>query len=261
MPYKEDIFSFGIHFSAMMLELIVFIFSFLIALIIVFKWRERRTIATLYLALALFSISGAVFVAFLGLFSWFLVWSSAIIPYVNSPVIYPISLPFAYSFVIIYDIFLFLFTIHIFLDKNEKKIIPVIIIGIFVATLLWLPTNNWGLDTTPMDPPSTRTISMLIYMLYNVVIYIILAFSAFRESKKTDQKEYQVGFQAIALGQIANILIFVFFLFDSVLLIINPNSPGFSIFIYLGWICALVAVFLFYIGFILPSWFRNRIKA
>lgn len=242
----------------MTLEFIAFIFSFIIALLIFFKWKERKTIATLYLALALFSISAAVFVAFIGLAGWFLTWTSSILP-VNSPVFYPISLPLGYSFVLVYDAFLFLFTIHIFLDEDEKKVIPVIIPGIFVAVLIWLPSNYWGVDPSIFDPPSTRSLSMGIFMLYNVIIYIILAFYAFREAKKSEQREYQVGFKAIAWGQITNILIFVFFLFDAIIVVLNPGSPGFSIFIYLGWICALIAVFLFYIGFILPDWFRKYI--
>ena len=39
MPYKDDIFLFDIHFPAMILELLVFIFSLIIAITIFFKWK------------------------------------------------------------------------------------------------------------------------------------------------------------------------------------------------------------------------------
>ena len=257
MPYKEDIFVFEIHFPVMILELFVFIFSFLIATVILLKWRERRTVATLYLSVALYSLSFAVFFAFSGVAAWFFDWSTSGFPRVNSPAYYPVSLPLGYSMVIVYDIFLFLFTIQIFLDKDNKKIIPVILVGIIMGSLLWLPANYWGVDPSMLDPPSTRTMATGIYMIYNVIIYVILSHYAFRESKQTEEREYQVGFQAIAIGQITNIMIFVFFLLDSIMLMLDPGSMGFSIFIYLGWISAFVAIFLFYIGFILPQWFRN----
>ncbi|MHA1385302.1 MAG: hypothetical protein ACTSR3_16240 [Candidatus Helarchaeota archaeon] len=259
MPYKEDLFIFGIHFPIMIFELIVFILLLSIACVILIKWKERKTIATLYLAIALFSISIAVLIAFTGLFSWYVSWQSSIIPLATSPPYYQISLPLGYSFVFGYVVFLFLFTIQIFLDKDNKKVIPIIIIGIIVISLLWLPNNYWGLDTLLTDPPSTRTLVMGLFLLYNVLTYIVLSYYAFREAKLTEQKEYQVGFKSIAYGNIANILIFVFFLLDAVLLIFNPSSLGYSIFIYLAWSFAIVAIFMFYLGFILPSWFRKYI--
>ena len=129
-----------------------------------------------------------------------------------------------------------------------------------MVILLWLPSNYWGVDTLLFDPPSTRTLVMAVFLFYNVIIYFLLFYYAFKESKLTEQKEYRVGFQLIAMGQLANILIFIFFLGDAILLLFNPGSPGFSIFIYLAWISALIANFLFYLGFILPTWFRNYIN-
>ncbi len=260
MPYKDDIFLYEIHFPAMILELLVFIFSLIIAIIIFFKWKERKTIATLYLAIAILSIALAVFIVFTGLASWFFKYSFSVFPYVTSPAYYPLTLPLGYSLVVVYDVFLFLFTIQIFMDKNDKKVIPVAIIGIFMVILSWLPSNYWGFDNLLIDPPSTRTLAMAIFLVYNVTIYLILFYYAFKESKLTEQKEYRVGFRVIAMGQIANILIFICFLGDAILLLLNPGSPGFSIFIYLAWVSALIANVLFYLGFILPSWFRNYIN-
>lgn len=262
MPYKSDVFLMGIHFPAMIFELITFILSFYISSIILLKWREHKNIATLYLSLALFSITFAVLIVFTGLASWFFTWIFAV-PNISviSPAYYPITLPLGYCLVIIYDIFLFLFTSQIFfMGKNEKKVIPFVIIGIILAILLWLPTNYWGVNIMLFDPPSTRTLVLALYLLYNVIIYIILASYAFKEAKKSEDKEHRIGFQAIAYGQISNIIVFIFFLLDAFLLLLNPTSPGYSIFTYLAWACALFAVFLFYLGFILPTWFRDFIK-
>ncbi len=260
MVVKIDIFMFNIHFTAMMFELIAFLAVFLIAIKIFLKWRERRTVATLYLSIALISISLAAFMVFTGLASWFSLWIAEGYIATLSPAYYEVSLPLGYSLVIVYDIFIVLFAIHIFLDKNNKKAIPFIIVGIVLGILLFLPTNYWGVNPELMDPASTRTLIIGLYLVYNAVICILLTYFAFREARRTEDKLHRKGFQAMALGFIANFLIFVFFLFDAVLLLFNPASPGYSIFISLAWITAFITAFLFYLGYILPTWFRNWIE-
>ncbi|MHA1309663.1 MAG: hypothetical protein ACTSWR_10335 [Candidatus Helarchaeota archaeon] len=262
MPIKSDIFIVNLHVPAMLFELITSIFAGIIAIIIFKKWRERRIKATLYLSIALMSISIASFIGFTGLLSWFMLYISSGFTSTYSPLYYQISLPLAYLFVIPYDIFLILFTIQIFLNKNDKKVIPFLAVGVIIAVLLFMPNNYWGTNPIPMiDPPSIRTIVMALFLLYNVVIYIILAFYAFRESRITKEKLHKIGFNAIGLGQILNILVFMFFLMDSIVLLFNPASPGYTIYIDLAWISALSASFMFYIGFILPNWFRKIIKS
>jgi len=260
MVEKNDVFVFDVHFTAMLFELIAFILVFLIAIAVFIKWRTRRTVATLYLSIALFSISFAAFFVFTGLASWFSSWIAGGYTATLSPSYYETSLPLGYSTVIVYDIFIVLFAIQIFWDKNNKKVIPFLITGITLGILLFLPTNYWGVDPGPTDPASTRIIIMGLFLLYNTVICILLAYFSFREARRTDQKVYRVGFQAIAFGFIANLLIFVFFLVDSILIMLDPGSAGYSVFISIGWIMAFITAFLFYLGYILPPWFRKRIE-
>ncbi len=260
MAVKNDIFIFGTHFPAMLFEFLTFIAVFLIAIIVFRKWRERRTIATLYLSIALFSIAFAAFVAFTGLFSWFLSWIEMSYMNVYSPTYYTLSLPIGYCLVIPYDIFLIAFSIQIFLDKNQRKIIPFLISGLIIGALLFLPANYWGVDPEPSDPASTRVIVLGLYLLYNTLVYILLAYFAFREAGRTTHKLHRRGFQAIAWGFIGNILVFIFFLLDAILIMLDPSSSGYSIFISFAWITALISSFLFYLGYILPTWFRKRIE-
>ena len=259
MPVKDDLYTFSAHFPAMIFELITALIIILIAIVVFRKWRERKTVATLYLSIALFCIGIAAFIAFTGLLSWMITWIANGYANTYSPAYYPVSLPLAYFFVIPYNIFLVLFTIQIFLDKDNKKAIPFIIAGIIIGVLLFLPTNYWGVDVIEgVDPPSTRVIVFVIFLLYNAIVYILMIYLAFRESKRTEQELYKKGFQAIAFGFIMNLLVFVFFMGDSILLLLNPGSIGFSIFISLAWSTAIVAGFLFYIGYIMPEWFRKR---
>jgi hypothetical protein len=258
MVTKTDYFTFNLHFTALIFELIAFLSVFLIAIVIFQKWRVRRTVATLYLSIALFSISFAALFVFSGLASWFFSWiAGGYSPTTKSPTYYEISLPLGYATVILYDIFIVLFAIEIFFNKNIKKVIPFVIAGVVIAILLFLPTNYWGVNPELTDPASTRIIATGLFLLYNAIICILLSYFAFRESSRTEQKEYRVGFQAIAFGFIANLMVFVFFLLDSVLIMLNPTSPGYSMFISIGWIMAFITAFLFYLGYILPAWFRK----
>lgn len=260
MPAQDDIFLFLTHFPIMITELLVSIMFYILAIVILNKWRERRTKPTLYLALGLLSISTGIFIAFIGLASWFLSWIFSGLAVTKSPFIYWFSLPLGYSFVIIYDIFLFLFTIHIFLDEKEKRVIPIAIIGVVLIAFLFLPTNYWGLDPLVTDPPSTRVAIQAVFLIFNMVIYILLGYLAIKASRKADERITRIGFQTIAVSQFFNISIFVFFLLDAVIILLNDPSPGYSLFIYLAWIFALVAGFLAYLGYILPKWFRKLFK-
>jgi hypothetical protein len=260
MVEKNDIFVFNVHFTAMLFELIAFVSVFLIAIAVFLKWRTRRTVATLYLSIALFAISGAAFFVFSGLASWFIAWIQEGYTTTFSPTYYEWSLPLGYSTVIVYDIFIVLFAIQIFWDKNNKKIIPFLLAGIPLYILLFLPTNYWGVNPGLTDPASTRVIITGLFLLYNTVICILLTYFSFREAGRTDQKLYRRGFQAIAFGFIANLLVFVFFLIDSIIIMLDPSSAGYSIFISIGWIMAFITAFLFYLGYILPAWFRKRIE-
>ena len=260
MVVKNDIFTFHLHFTALMFELVTFLSIILIAFIIFRKWRERKTIATLYLLIALFSIAFAAFMAFTGLMSWLVSWIANDFAPTLSPAYYPLSLPLGYTLVIVYDIFIVLFAIQIFMDKNTKKVIPFVISGVVIAALLFLPTNYWGVDPEVTDPASTRILILGIFLLYNAITCILLTYYALKEAGRTENKLHQRGFQAIAFGFITNLLVFVFFLIDSILIMLNPGSPGYSIFISLGWVCAFITAFMFYLGYILPNWFRNRIE-
>ncbi len=260
MVAKSDLFDPQIHLLPLIFEFIVFIIILYLSKLIYSKYKERKTIPTLFLALALFSIALAPFIAFTGLFSWMILWIINGFNPTLSPDYYSISMPIGFLFVILYDIFLIFFTIHIFWDKNNKKAIPFIIVGIIIAILLFLPNNYYGVDPGPNDPPSIRAYTQGVYFIYNLIIYIIVAIFAFREAIRIEERVYKIGFECIAFAQLSNIIIFLSFLCDAIILLFNPASPGYSIFVVIAWIFAVVSSILVYLGFILPDWFKKLIQ-
>ena len=260
MAIRQDVFIWAVHGPVMIVQLIVTIILFSIGIMIFRKWRARRTKATLYLSLAMFAVGSAVLFAFLNLFIWFANWLGAGMPGDQyNTLLSEQCVPVAYSCVIPYAILLFLFTIHIFSDKNEKKVIPVIITGIIIIVILFLPQNYWGLTPEPSDPLRIQPIVLGVYLIFNLVIYGILFNYAYKESKRSEEELTKKGFLIIALAQIANIFVFIFFLIDSLYSTFNPAHTGYTIFIYLGWTSAMIGAILFYLGYILPDWFKKII--
>ena len=259
MAIRQDQFFWEIYGPVMIIELIVAVIVFSIGIMIFRRWRDRRTKPTLYLSLAMFSVGSAVFLAFLNLFIWFINWIIAgMVPIYNTRPS-ELCVPVAYSCIIPYVIFMFLFTIHIFSDKNEKKVIPVMIAGAIIIVTFFLPQNYWGLAPEAGDPPKIQAIVLGIYLIYNLIIYGILFNYAYKEAKRSEEKVTRRGFQIIALGQLANMCVFIFFLIDSLYSTFNPAHVGYTIFIYLAWSSALVGAICFYLGYILPDWFRKII--
>ena len=83
--------------------------------------------------------------------------------------------------------------------------------------------------------------------------------SALKEAGKAEEKLSRVGFRVIAAGQILNIMVLVFFVCDAVLILIDQSGSGYSFFIYLAWSSALAATILFYLGYVMPDWFKKRL--
>ncbi|MBY9018126.1 MAG: hypothetical protein KGD66_04765, partial [Candidatus Lokiarchaeota archaeon] len=100
-----------------------------------YKWRDRKVNPPLYLSIVFLFLTAALIMLTIGL-------AEAVIAGYYMEV-YRFSLPFSYGMVIIADIFLFKFVIEL-LDKGKKVFIPLIILGLIIFIMLFLPWNWWG---------------------------------------------------------------------------------------------------------------------
>ena len=112
--------------------IILSIFGIIITVKMFMKWQERKVPAPLQLAMVFTCLTFAIIVLAIGLAE------AAITGYYKE--IYGISLPLAFSFVVIADIFLFLFASGI-TEKGKNLLIPIVIIGIILIFALFLPSN------------------------------------------------------------------------------------------------------------------------
>jgi len=215
------------------------------------KWRQRKVPAPLYLSIVFSFFAAAIIMLTIGL-------AEAVITGFYKEV-YRFSLPFAYAMVIFGDIFLFKFVSHI-TDRRQKALIPIIIIGILVIIMLFLPWNWWGVP--PEDYVgllNIRLYSTLSLVLYSYVIYILIAITSRKVMKEAEDKVAHTGLQLLFYAMICMILFFLMFIGDT-LLITLFDHPGYSEFVYIAWIFALIFYILTYLSLVMPKWLKNRIE-
>ena len=260
MPIKIDPFVFARHFPTLFFEFIAVIFGLILGLLLLKKYLERKTLPTLYLSLAFFAVAFGTGVAFFNLVLWWMKTTESIIPYVTSPEIYITSFTLTFPAIVIYNIMTFLFANELFLVKKKWPIIPIVIIGVLIVIMVYLPTNYWGVTPIPyIDSDSTRSYTSLLFLLYNSITFLILAYYAFKDVKNVEQKDFKIGLQLIGLGSILSLNFFLMFLLDAIVILFNPFDPGYTIFISIGWISTTISFIIYYLGVILPEWFKKLI--
>jgi len=215
------------------------------------KWRERKVKAPLYLSLVFTFFTTAIVMLTIGL-------AEAVITgfYME---IYRFSLPFAYSMVVLADMALFRFVIEL-TDRAKKDIFLVILSGIAIIMILFLPWNWWGVPQVDYEGLiSIRLYSTLALIVYSYIVYIIIARICVKSRKKSTDPVAKVGFQVLFGAMISMILFFLMFVLDT-LMIVLFDHPGYSIFVYIAWIFAILALIFMYISFVMPKWVLKRIN-
>ncbi len=227
------------------------VFSIVITIKMFMKWRERKVKPPLYLTVVFALFTAAIIMLDIGL-------AEAVITgyYME---IYRFSLPFAYSSMVIADIFLYFFASKI-TNKGEKAYIPLIIIGAVICIVLFLPWNWWGTPNVDYAGKlNIRLYSTMTLILYSYVIYIYIAIICRKTAKIADSKVAKVGLNLLFFSMMCLIAFFVMMIVDT-LLITLFDHPGYSEFVYLAWFFAILFYILSYLSLVMPSWLVKRIK-
>jgi len=214
-----------------------------------YKWRDRKVNPPLYLSIVFLFLTAALIMLTIGL-------AEAVIAGYYMEV-YRFSLPFSYGMVIIADIFLFKFVIEL-LDKGKKVFIPLIILGLIIFIMLFLPWNWWGVP--PEDYAghlNIRLYSTLSLVLYSYVVYILIARTSLKAAKATQDATAKLGLKLLFYAMICMILFFLMFIGDTLMILFG--HPGYSEFVYIAWIFAILFYIFSYISLVMPKWVLKRI--
>jgi len=226
-------------------------FGIILTIKMIFKWRERKTPAPLYLSFAFIFFTLAIVVLTIGL------GEAVLTGYYKE--IYRFSLPFAYSMVVLADIFLFKF-VSFLTEKGKKLFIPIVLVGLVVGILLFLPWNWWGVPQIDYEGMlSIRLYTTLSLVLYSYAIYILIAVTCRKAWRVTEDKITSFGLKLLFYSMMSMILFFLMFIGDT-LMIALFDHPGYSEFVYIAWAFAILAYILMYLSLVMPNWLVNRIK-
>ncbi len=234
-----------LNFIGMIFELFIIIFAAVLLILILKKYLIKRHKLTRLLLLIFINYFIAI------LFSWiskvFVVLQSTVVQDGSIVVwIYNRILDFRLSeFFVTIAIFLsYILKVNVF-EKGYTAIqkYAVIIYGIFSGfyVLIIYETDNTLLDI----------FAFLIVFLYMVMVYAPFLRRAIESYRTVEEKTYKQAFLSLAIMSISFMLIFLNFAIDRVLIFLG--SPGFTLFYFLAWICAIIGIFGAYYGYIRPK--------
>ena len=215
------------------------------------KYIERKQPAALHLAIVYTFFTLAIFVLAIGL-------TEAIITgyYME---IYRFSLPFAYSMVLIANIFLYFFASRI-TNKWKSAFIPIILIGSILIVVLFLPWNWWGYPSEDYAGKlNIRLYTNIAFITFAYVIYGMITYTCHKTKAKSDDKIARLGLNLLFYSMISMMLFFLMILFDN-LMIVLYGHPGYSEFQFAAWIFAFIFVVLTYFSLVMPEWLIKRVK-
>ncbi|TFF97875.1 MAG: hypothetical protein EU547_03140 [Promethearchaeota archaeon] len=215
------------------------------------KWKERNSKLPLYLGLVFLALIIALVFLAVGLME------TIITGYFKE--IYRITFPLSYVCVVIADIILFKFTNEI-TESSGRLLYVILIIGIVIIVMLLLPWNWWGVPQEDYEGKlSIRIYSTLIFTLYSIIIYLIIAIISLKARNKATEKKTRFGFLLYALSVLCLVLFFLMNVMENILIVFF-NHIGYSIFIYIGWVFAFLFIILSYFSLVMPKWLTERLK-
>jgi len=94
-------------------------------------------------------------------------------------------------------------------------------------------------------------LAFLFVAIYMLIIYLSFAIKTFQAYKATREEDYKKAFLSLSFMSICLILVFIMFLMDRIFIFLG--SPGFTIFYFMAWTFAVIAILFTYLGYIKPK--------
>ncbi len=236
----------GIPLYSLILEPIAGFGIIYIAILLIFRFRERRRAPTFYLAMTNLFYGLGIWASAIGKYlDYFSSTSQDVISYSG------FTINFAYCFAAVANAFLCNFIEYVYFSQKEWRMIIVgLLNGITIGFIFDVNTIRYGAYSLIFS-------AVIYHVLISFIINLLLAIFSFRAAKHTDDPVAKWGFRFIGLFGIMLILVFVFFGIDSARIIIQGTS--YNLEYYLAWTSAVIGSIVGYLGYIMPSWFRNYI--
>lgn len=234
----EALYLFGIAF-----EFVVFSFVFLIVILSILKLRERGTLLNKFMVLICVGMDCALFFTALGKLG-VLFWQW---PYDLGTAFDNVALMFIFT---VNCIFL-LFTLEMFTQMKPKKKYLLFIVYVIFYSLAFIETV--------LNFFEIGMLANVIHLLLSFFLYTVMMILVRRNLKEIKQRAHRVGIWFIFLTALFMLLFFILTATSILLITFEILSP-FNFLYFLSWVFMVLALFLFYTGFFLPTWVKNLVK-
>ncbi|UYP45509.1 hypothetical protein NEF87_001794 [Candidatus Lokiarchaeum ossiferum] len=153
--------------------------------------------------------------------------------------------------------FSFQFSQEIFFSLKKNVIYFYWIIGVIII-LFTLILNSVNVAEF-MDGSGYPLLTISLAFSILVVIFILptilgIIISSLKIASRTEVGEFSLGFRIIALGQSMILLTFVA---DTLASIFIAQINVYALLLYLTWIFPMIAIICYYLGWIMPNWFKK----
>ncbi|MCG3216264.1 MAG: hypothetical protein KAS63_06075 [Candidatus Heimdallarchaeota archaeon] len=243
-----------IPLSAIIFESVCVICLIIITFFLWKKYLERQKRPVLFLGLNFSFFTMAVFVDIIG--RWIGYFSYPNISYLD--VSYTdLTTLLNYILLAIANCFVIIFIDEVFLHKGTKFVLPFgvlngLVIGLIIPPVIgWFSDSEFGLLREQIGV-------IIVFAVISVVTYGILAFFAIKEGVLNTERLPKIGFHLIGTFGVCLVLLFLSFAGDTFIIqIIARYDQGYSPFFYLGFALSILGIVLGFLGYIMPSWFKN----
>lgn len=209
------------------------------------RYREKKQRATLYLLLSILGFIGS---SWFGTATYFLAPEAIEAARVTNKLIY--------TCVFLGTIFTYLFASKIFFQPKKWHNALYITIGIACIVLI-NATESSELQYIGEYPVLLLRIYYSAVLLgFMVPTFLGIFLVALRTSRKVEDPLYQAGYRMIAYAEIQPLLTFVA---DACASLFMDVPTIYTLFLMLTWIFPGIAAVFYYLGWILPQWFRDRV--
>ncbi len=238
------------HVTSFIISLIVGAGTFLLWASILMKYRKNKTQIRFYILFVVLFLAIAIIIDPLV----FLYTRLYVPTLAEADLVIIDQTAVSFALVGIANIFLAFFIHDVFFEKTSQwpTYFFMIVESLVVVGLLATPFNVLDLLTV-----------LVGQVLISLLLYIIQLFLAIRLSRRlTNENQSKVtirAIQSIGLSGVLLLATMLSFIFQEFSVDLGfADALGCSFFIPLGWICAGLATFSYYLGYFMPEWLKKR---
>ncbi len=240
----------NIAMIAGILSLLIGVFMLVVCFMFIARYSKRKAKSIMFLTLSTFSWLGGT-------------WSATVI-YLVTGMNLNVAIAaqkLVYAFVFAGTIFTLYFAYEIFYEKAKKTFLQLYtIVGVAIIAIM-LATDSVDQQGFFPDEPTYPLMTIgfeysIILIIFIIPVVLGIFAIALKMRARTTDKVAKAGLGFIAGGQICILFTFVA---DTLGTVFVTDVALYPVFLYATWMFPLIAIILYYLGWIMPDWLKKAV--